>query len=884
MERNIFKYIWQHSRREQLKILGIVLLSLPFYFISLDLPRLIVNDAIQGRAFTGGQQTAAVLRLQLGLPPFLGGARWTLFEGIQLPRIEYLFALSGVFFVLVLVNGGFKYVINMRKGALGERLLQYLRADLFAQLLRFTPESLRNVKPSEAATIVKDEVEPIGGFVGDAFVAPAFLGGQALTALTFIIVQNPLLGFLAGAVVGVQGIVIPRLRREQLRLSKMRQLESRALAGRVGEIVDALPAVHSHGTGAFEKSRIAARLDVLYDIRYRLFGRKFAVKFANNLLAQLTPFLFYSIGGYYALKGSLDIGQLVAVIAAYRDLPPPVKELIDWDQQRLDVEVKYEQIVEQFTPKALLPADETLAGPEPSFTSGVIDVQGLQVADARGNILLENVSFTLPLPTSTALLCLSGDGADIAARVLGRQIQEFGGTVRIAGRDIDTIPETVLARHLSYLGPETVTFGATIRDNILYGLNTRAPVLIEDSHGRTLAASSHDWIDYAAAGATGPGDIDERILEVLRVVGLDETIYRFGLGGAIDPDRYPGLAERVVEAREALRETLAAENATALIEPFDPATYNHNATVGENLLFGVPIGETFIDRNLAANVFMRSIIEAERLTRPLVEMGMSIAETMLEIFAGLPGDHFLFEQFSFISHGDLSLYEETLTRLKTRRDGAPSAADLQRIMRLPLGYIEPRHRLGLLTGNLETRIVRARKTFMDLLPPSMQGTVEFYDPAAFCRAAPVRDNLLFGRIAYGSAGAGERVLGLVRRVATEMGLASDIYRIGLDYQAGHGGRLLFPAQRVAVSLARALIKRPDILILNEALAAFGESEAQGLIGRIRTAMTGKSVLATTRDQEFAEGFDQVLAFDGNKVHSLAQSSTAARARETEPAT
>ena len=54
MDRNLFRYIWKHSRREQLLILGIVLLSLPFYFVSLDLPKYIVNDAIQGRAFTGG--------------------------------------------------------------------------------------------------------------------------------------------------------------------------------------------------------------------------------------------------------------------------------------------------------------------------------------------------------------------------------------------------------------------------------------------------------------------------------------------------------------------------------------------------------------------------------------------------------------------------------------------------------------------------------------------------------------------------------------------------------------------------------------------------------------------------------------------------------------
>ena len=42
--------------------------------------------------------------------------------------------------------------------------------------------------------MIKDEVEPLGGFIGDAFVTPVFLGGQAITAMVFILVQNFWLG------------------------------------------------------------------------------------------------------------------------------------------------------------------------------------------------------------------------------------------------------------------------------------------------------------------------------------------------------------------------------------------------------------------------------------------------------------------------------------------------------------------------------------------------------------------------------------------------------------------------------------------------------------------------------------------------------------------
>ena len=51
-------------------------------------------------------------------------------------------------------------------------MLRRMRFELFSLIMRFTPEALRTVKASETATIIKDEVEPIGGFIGDAFVLP----------------------------------------------------------------------------------------------------------------------------------------------------------------------------------------------------------------------------------------------------------------------------------------------------------------------------------------------------------------------------------------------------------------------------------------------------------------------------------------------------------------------------------------------------------------------------------------------------------------------------------------------------------------------------------------------------------------------------------------
>ncbi len=87
MDPNLFRYIWRHSRRDQLIIFAVVLASLPFYFASLDLPRRIVNEAIQGRAFEKGQTTARFLSLSYQFPDWLGGWSFTAFEGFEVDRL-----------------------------------------------------------------------------------------------------------------------------------------------------------------------------------------------------------------------------------------------------------------------------------------------------------------------------------------------------------------------------------------------------------------------------------------------------------------------------------------------------------------------------------------------------------------------------------------------------------------------------------------------------------------------------------------------------------------------------------------------------------------------------------------------------------------------------
>jgi putative ABC transport system ATP-binding protein len=882
MERSLYGFILRYSKREQLAIVPLVVASMLIYFATLDLPKAIINEAIQGRRFPNPDSTVPFLSIAFRLPQFLGGETVRLFDGFTMHQLPYLVALTLSFLALIVVNGGLKFQINTMKGRMGERMLRRLRFALLDHILRFPLARFRRVKSAELSTMIKDEVEPLGGFIGEAIIAPLFLAGEALTALFFILYQHIYLGMIALGVVVVQAVVIPKARRRLLALAKQRQLTARQLSGRIAEVADGAVEIHAHDTSNFERAEISARLGKIFRIRFEFFQRKFMIKFLNNFLSQMAPFLFYLVGGYLAITGRLDIGTLVAVIAAYKDLPSPVKELIDWDQQRLDVTIKFTQVVEQFTVEDLAPPQTQALLEAPQLPhSGAVRVSNLSLAGEAGTKLVDGVSFECGLDQHVAIVGVHASGGSELTQMLARLVVPTGGTIEMGGIDMIKAPEAVTGRATGYVGPAPYLFPTTVRDNLLYGLKHR-PVR-EASYGpdearerefqlrecsrtdSTPLDANADWIDYAAAGASGPEDMDERILEVLRLVDLEETIFELGLRSAVEAAANPALAESILRAREAMRARLAAPGIHGLVEHFDAERYNRNATLAENLLFGTPVGKTFDIDNLAHNEYVRRLLQDTGLAEDLLRTGHKLAETMVELFSGLPPGHEFFERFSFIRQDDLPEVKAVLVRVSDAGIDAIAPADRHMLLALPFKLIAARHRLGLIDEAFEGRILQARRRFAEQLPDSLKRAVEFFDPARYNGSASLQDNILFGKIVTGHADAGAKIGALMREVLQELDLRSMVVRVGLDYQVGVAGGRLAAADRQRVALGRALIKRPAVLLVDQALSGLDPASYVRVLDRILAHRKGKALFWNLQRHELAERFGYALVLDRGRL-------------------
>src|SRR5207248_96480 len=307
----------------------------------------------------------------------------------------------------------------------------------------------------------------VGGFIGDAFALPIAQAGTLLTIFVFMFVQNPLLGAAAVALYPVQAFFIPRMQRRIRALGRLRVRKVRTLSDRIGESIAAQVEIRTNAGAQHQLADISHRLGEIYDIRFDIYNRKFFVKFINNLINQLTPFFFYLIGGYFVITGELSFGALVAVLAAYKELSSPWKELLDFYQNQQDVAIKYEQVVEQFQVANML--DRNLLLDEPGALEpprGEIAVTNVSLIDSDGIRLLDAVSFACPLGSHVALLGPSNSGKNLVPQLLARLYAPSSGRIMIGGLDLNALPFSASGRLVGYVGPTTYLFSASIRDNL----------------------------------------------------------------------------------------------------------------------------------------------------------------------------------------------------------------------------------------------------------------------------------------------------------------------------------------------------------------------------------------------------------------------------------
>ncbi|MGW1490500.1 ABC transporter ATP-binding protein [Streptomyces sp. NPDC002402] len=306
------------------------------------------------------------------------------------------------------------------------------------------------------------------------------------------------------------------------------------------------------GRPADESAEFAARARRVRDIGIRTAMSQSVFITALTLVSALALALVYGLGGYYALRGSLDPGAVVALALLLARLYAPLTALAGARVEVMSALVSFERVFEilDLTPLIAEKPDARRVpdGPVSVEFDGVrfgypsadkvslASLEEVATLDSRGGTeVLHDISFRAEPGRMVALVGSSGAGKSTIAQLMPRLYDADAGFVRLNGIDVRDLTSDSIRETIGMVTQDGHLFHESVRANLLLARPDATEDDIWDALRRSrladLVASLPDGLDtvvgergYRLSGGERQRlTIARLLLARQRVVILDEA-------------------------------------------------------------------------------------------------------------------------------------------------------------------------------------------------------------------------------------------------------------------------------------------------------------------------------------------------------------------------
>ncbi|MGW3631112.1 ABC transporter ATP-binding protein [Streptomyces sp. NPDC005122] len=388
--------------------------------------------------------------------------------------------------VIAFAEAGLGILSRWLSATLGEGLILDLRAAVFDHVQRMPVAFFTRTRTGALVSRLNNDV--IGAQRAFSNTLSGVVGNVVTLLLTLAVMLTLSWQITLLALVLLPVFVVPA-RRMGSRMARMQREAAQlnaAMGTRMTERFSAPGAtlIKLFGRPEDESAEFAARAGRVRDIGVRTAMAQSAFITALTLVSALALALVYGLGGWYALRGSLEPGAVVSLALLLTRLYAPLTSLAGARVEVMSALVSFERVFEVLDLKPLIEekpdAQEVPEGPasvefdDVSFAYPAADkvslasLEEVAVLDTRaGAEVLRGVSFRAEPGQTVALVGSSGAGKSTIAQLLPRLYDTDAGAVRVGGVDVRDLSAESMRRTLGMVTQDGHLFHDSVRDNLL---------------------------------------------------------------------------------------------------------------------------------------------------------------------------------------------------------------------------------------------------------------------------------------------------------------------------------------------------------------------------------------------------------------------------------
>jgi subfamily B ATP-binding cassette protein MsbA len=408
---------------------------------------------------------------------------------VVLKNSDLLNSLTRDLVIIILFQAAFAITHNYILGFIGHRVTADFRIELFSHIQSLSLRFFQGRRVGEILSRMSSDITVIQ---------------NALVSIPVAVLRQTIILFGALAIIfylnwkltGLILLVLPPLmlfarifgKRLRVLTEKVQDKIAQALVV-LEEVASSIKIVKSYTRESYEKKRFENEIESAFE---QSIGKVRISSSFGPLILGLT-FLVSTIliwyGGQQVMQGTTTPGELAAFFLYALIMAGPIGTFVKIYTQLQETLGAIRRVNEILDTKPLVNSPENPV--KLTSLKGHVCFSEVVFGYEDGTPILNNISFDIYPGKTVALIGPSGAGKSTTVQLLLRFFDPQSGKIQIDGNDLKSLDLESYLSQVALVPQETLLFGGTIRENILYGkLDATDTEIIEASK----SANAHEFI------------------------------------------------------------------------------------------------------------------------------------------------------------------------------------------------------------------------------------------------------------------------------------------------------------------------------------------------------------------------------------------------------
>ena len=408
---------------------------------------------------------------------------------VVLKDSQILDGLAWDLFFIIILQAVFAVTHNYVFGFVGHRMTTDFRIEFFSHIQSLSLRFFQERRLGEILSRMNNDISVIQ----NALVSiPIALLRQSIT----LIGAMAIILYLNWKLTGLILLILPPLMIFARVFGKRLRLFSEKLQDQVAqavvvleEVASSIKIVKSFTRENYERERFKKEIETAFERAVdKLKISSFFGPFILGLTFMVSAVLIW-YGGYQVMSGVTTPGELAAFFLYALIVAGPIGTFVRLYTQIQEASGAIRRVYE------ILDTAPAIDNPEnPIFLeniTGRIQFENVSFGYRQELEILHNINFDVRPGQTVALVGPSGAGKSTVIKLLHRFFDANQGSIRLDEHDIRSLDRKSFLSQIALVPQETLLFGGTVKENILYGKLDATDQELEDA---ATKANAHDFI------------------------------------------------------------------------------------------------------------------------------------------------------------------------------------------------------------------------------------------------------------------------------------------------------------------------------------------------------------------------------------------------------